>query len=262
MAQDAENIINLLNMTQAQRQNQGEVAQAQFNLAAKKLDIAMGVQKEMTRISDDEKDSARSFLLDVIDFAQGKEYAELDPQTQQAINNAVADSPLTLGMIKNALHNGKTALEKSSTGVSAETVFTPDDKRRLLAAGLTTATLTSLARDIATYGVDIAVSDLTPAQQTTVRNVLKGISDKDEDTQFIDAQYFKDTFDATELEKLAKSAGFTVSGSGKFLGIPLPGGIGDKGDVDAYLTDLMQTVDQYRKAGYSDKEILEKMQKG
>lgn len=106
LAQEADTLTNSLSMAQSNRQQLGELAQTEYNLAKSKLDIAMNVQNEMTKLHDDEQDRARQYLLDVVDFAQGKTFDQLDPESQAAITTAVANSPITLGMVKTALQSG------------------------------------------------------------------------------------------------------------------------------------------------------------
>lgn len=70
--------------------------------------------------------------------------------------------------------------------------------------------------------------------------------------QFLTKDYFKSVFTEDQLKTSAKEAGFTAGG---FLGF----GVGQKG-IDDYLKYLEGLVEQYRKANYSDQEILKLMQ--
>lgn len=103
LAQEADTINNQLALAKEDRVAQGDVAQAQYNLATKKLDIALGIQDKIEKINADERDNARQFLLDVTDFAAGKSYDKLDQSTQSQILTSVANSPITLDMVKTAL---------------------------------------------------------------------------------------------------------------------------------------------------------------
>lgn len=107
IAQEADTISNLLATTKESRLALGDIAQTEFNLASKKLDIALGVQNQIDKLNDDDKNDARQYLLDVVDFAGGKTYDELDPATQQGITDAAANSPITVGMVKTALQSAK-----------------------------------------------------------------------------------------------------------------------------------------------------------
>lgn len=117
ISQDVANLVDLLGISKDERAAQGDIAMAQYDLATKRLDMSLGIQKEMERLDDKEKDNARSYLLDVINFAQGKTFDKLDTNTQAQIIGAVANSPITLDMVKNALKNG--ADELNGTGPKA-----------------------------------------------------------------------------------------------------------------------------------------------
>lgn len=115
LAQEADTLTDQLGLAQDQRKQQGEVATTMYNLATKRLDIALGIQDKITKIQDDEKDNARQYLLDVVNFADGKTYSQLDAETQAAITHAVANSPITLDMVQTALASGaeKAAAQKA-----------------------------------------------------------------------------------------------------------------------------------------------------
>ena len=137
-----------------------------------------------------------------------------------------------------------------------------DDRNRLLAAGLADEDINIIASDIAQFGVDAAIENfkeqgMTKAQEKAIRNVLSGVTPtqeqkQEEDKQFLNVDYFKNLFTKDQLKEEAKKAGFTEGG---FLGI----GVGQEG-IDNYLEYLINSVEQYRQAGYTDKEILKQMQ--
>lgn len=105
-ATEADSIATQLSSAKADRVAQGDIAQTQYTLATKKLDLALGIQDKINSISENERDNARQFLLDTVNFAEGKTYDQLDSSTQQAIIHSVANSPITLGMVKTALATG------------------------------------------------------------------------------------------------------------------------------------------------------------
>lgn len=111
IAQEADTLTSALGMAQDQRKSLGEVAQTQYNLATKKLDIALGIATKMDTIAERERDNARQFLLDTVNFAEGKTYDQLDEATRTAIMGAVANSPITLDMVKTSL---KTAADTAA----------------------------------------------------------------------------------------------------------------------------------------------------
>lgn len=107
LAQEADTLTTQLGLAQDNRKNMGDLATTQYNLATKKLDIALGISDKIDKINQDDRDNARQFLLDTVSFADGKSYDELTPDTQAAITHAVANSPITLNMVQTALASGK-----------------------------------------------------------------------------------------------------------------------------------------------------------
>lgn len=106
LATEADTLTTQLGLAQDARKQQGEYAQTQYNIATKKLDIALGIEDKISKIAEGEKDNARQFLLDTVNFSEGKTYDQLDKDTQAAITSAVANSPITLDMVKTALKSG------------------------------------------------------------------------------------------------------------------------------------------------------------
>ncbi len=106
LSQDVTNITNQLQLKQDERKNLGEVADTQYQIAKSKTDLALGIFKEMERLDDKDQEESRTYLLDLVDFAKGKSFDQLDSVTQAQVIAAVADSPITLGMVKQALANG------------------------------------------------------------------------------------------------------------------------------------------------------------
>lgn len=122
-AQEADTIATQLSTAQSNRQALGDVAKTEYDLATKKLDIALGVQDKIDSLNTKDQTEARQYLLDVVNFAQGKTYDQLDPATQQAITNAVANSPITLDMVKTALTRGASTGDlRSVSGVGVVSV--------------------------------------------------------------------------------------------------------------------------------------------
>lgn len=115
-AQEVSNITDQLSLAKDERLALGDIAKTEFDIAKSKTDMAMGIFKEMERLDDQEQDDARTYLLDLVDFAKGKTFEELDQLTQAQVISSVADSPITLGMIKSALANGAKP-EKIGTSV-------------------------------------------------------------------------------------------------------------------------------------------------
>jgi len=105
-ATDASTIATQLQTAQDARTSQGDLAKTEYDLATKRLDIALGVQDKIDSLNDKDQQNARQYLLDVVNFADGKTYDQLDAATQAAITSAVAKSPITLDMVQTALKSG------------------------------------------------------------------------------------------------------------------------------------------------------------
>lgn len=103
MATEAQSIVDSLSLAQDARKEQTQAVKDQMTI----LDAQLGIQDKLLNLSRQEANDARTYLLDVIDFSEGKNWDELDAETQQSIVNEVAKSPLTLDMVKTALARGK-----------------------------------------------------------------------------------------------------------------------------------------------------------
>ena len=115
-ATEANTIATRLQTASDERSSLGDLAQTEYNLATKRLDIALGLQDELTKLSEKEQNNARQYLLDVVNFADGKSYTDLDKDTQAAITNAVANSPITLDMVRIALQSGADKAKAAAAG--------------------------------------------------------------------------------------------------------------------------------------------------
>ena len=118
-------------------------------------------------------------------------------------------------------------------------------------------------------GIKQAISEgYNPADIRLKLNSIKGMdvnsvnalieeATKTEESKFLSTDYFKSLYTEDQLKQSAKESGFTSGGSGVlgFLGF----GVGEKG-INDYLNYLMSIVEQYRKSGMSDSEILKQMQ--
>lgn len=116
MAQEADTLTNQLGLAQDARKNLGDLATTEYNLASKKLDVALGVAKEMDTLHQSQQDNARQYLLDLVGHFDGKTYDQLDDATKQSINNAVANSPITLDMVKTALTTSAASAAATADG--------------------------------------------------------------------------------------------------------------------------------------------------
>jgi hypothetical protein len=116
LAQDVDTLVAQLGLAKEERLGQGQIAQAQYNMATKRLDYALGIQDRINTLADDERDNARQYLLDVVSFSGGKTYEQLDAPTQTAITEAVANTPITLDMVRSALTSSAEKARAAAAG--------------------------------------------------------------------------------------------------------------------------------------------------
>lgn len=236
-----------------------QLAQQSVDLKYKPIENQIEVLKEQVSIASDKaskSDAARFKVIDaLINQKTDALAAEKDNQKQiqsVAIEAASNGAPLSVVNSIKAASDPVEATQRAGQYVKGtETSSTTDngvkfaqaDIQKLAAAGLSSSDIASLQSDINAHGVDAASQGLSPAQQTVLTNILSGSGG----TQFLSTDFFKQRY-GTGLDKAAKDAGFTKGG---ILGI------GSSADSDAFLNNLMSTVNQYRSAGYTDKEILQ-----
>lgn len=131
--------------------------------------------------------------------------------------------------------------------------ISPEKKQSLISAGFNAQEIDTIESDVSEFGLQAVLDGLESEEE---KKAVKAIYDKSvnkENEVFLNEDYFKSLFGEEELQKVAKEAG-KVTGGDDY--IPF----NESGDVDAYLKQLMSTVELYRQAGFSDKEILNKMQ--
>ena len=116
LAQEADTLTTQLGLAQEARKGQGDIATSLYNLATKKLDISLGLETKINTLNEKEKNNARQYLLDVVNFSDGKTYDQLDDATRTAITSAVANSPITLDMVKTALTSSAEKAAASARG--------------------------------------------------------------------------------------------------------------------------------------------------
>lgn len=114
MANDEGALAALLTNAQSSDKNLSDADKEAYTLASSKFDRAMNVADKMQSLSQTEQNNARQYLLDVVSFADGKNYDQLDAATQQAITSTVANSPITLDMVKTALASGATKAKNTA----------------------------------------------------------------------------------------------------------------------------------------------------
>lgn len=283
LAQEVDTLSETLGMRKEERLALGDIAETQYNLASKRLDVALGIQDKLKSLSDDERDNARQYLLDVVAFGAGKTFEQFDPATQSAIKDAVANSPITLDMVRTSLSSAaeKDAMAKrgelrsvpgvgvvqikpdgsgykvivpevASSGSLPGYKFTQGQRSQFLAAGFAAEAINAFQQDVAEYGIDSAVSGFSPEKQKAARRILAGSDSTNDaltpDTQFLSPEYFQTLFTDAQLKESADAAGFRHWFNAWST------------EKQNYLGHLMNIVEQYRKAGMSDTDILKQMQ--
>lgn len=145
----------------------------------------------------------------------------------------------------------KTLAQKNDSGGAGAIKLTPSDKQGLLAAGFLSGEISQLEGDINKYGINVALEGITdPGQKSAIMKVYGGTAAKDT-VQFLDKEYIRGLYTPSGLEQAAADAGFGDMGEGIF-------NLKDV-DVEKYLNYLDTLITQYRRAGYTDKEILNLM---
>ncbi|MEK7068735.1 MAG: hypothetical protein AAB964_02890, partial [Patescibacteria group bacterium] len=167
---------------------------------------------------------------------------------------------------KNAVYN---ATHKAA-GADGPISLPTSDKTKLLGAGFTQADIANIQNDVNTHGLDAVLEGLTDDKQKRALQDVYGAADN---TQFLTEDYIKTLFgdsgirqaladqyknDEDGLKKLAEDAGYrhllTNWGSEKdaFLS--------SDAAQNQYVAGVMSTIEQYRAAGYNDKDILKMLQ--
>lgn len=160
----------------------------------------------------------------------------------------------TAKLSRSQIYLKDTKISGTGSGSSASSVikFTPADKQVLLGAGFNAADIVKIQNDLNQYGVDQVVEGMSKSQANAIKKVLGAAVEPEE---FLSEEFFKNQYGAG-LEAAAKEAGYSESGGGLF-GTGLFKG--SHPDTASFLKHLMQLVDQYRKSGYNDQEILKMM---
>lgn len=136
--------------------------------------------------------------------------------------------------------NGKLVASAGNT-----TQLTDENRRALLGSGLSDSDINGVEADVAEHGIDSVLEGLTnDAQRTAVRKAYSANTDQ----QFLNEDYFTNLMTDDQMKAAAKEAGLRSMWSSWATEKP------------KYLKYLTDTVEQYRKAGYSDQEILKMMQ--
>lgn len=180
-------------------------------------------------------------------------YNPKDP-TQQHTYTAAPSEKDALELENKRLQNTK--LRKEINTPSNSFKFTNDDTMKLVNTGLTSEEVSALQSDIQAHGADVALQGLPDNQQKTVRSILSGGKN---DTQFLTPEFFKTQFANTTIDDMLKTMGKERSDYAKFFQGSGKEEENIKKDFNTYIDGLIPTIESYRQAGYTDKEILNLM---
>ena len=124
--------------------------------------------------------------------------------------------------------------------------ITPEDRRNLIGAGFTVEESNQISNDVNQFGIDAVLEGVDNEQQKNAIEKVYGVEKVEE--QFLNIDYFTTNFTEDQLKESAKAGGFR-----KFFS-------SWETEKENYLNSVMQSIELYRNSGFSDTEILKKMQ--
>ena len=131
-------------------------------------------------------------------------------------------------------------------GVDSMIKITPEDERNLQGAGFTPPEITNIVRDVAIHGIDEVLERLdNEVQKNAVRRVY-GVMDA---SKFLTREFVEGLFTEDALKEAASNAGQRSIWTSWST------------ERENYLASLMNTIENYRIAGYTDKEIYKELTK-
>jgi hypothetical protein len=87
----------------AQRQTTLDTLKTALQINSEDISTTLNLEQEFRSIAKEQRDQARQDIADMMEFSQGRSFNELDSDSQQRLVLATANTPLTLGMVQNAL---------------------------------------------------------------------------------------------------------------------------------------------------------------
>lgn len=99
------------------RQSKIDSLKAAIGFEDNRLEKILGLETTFRGLETKEKEQARQDISDILEFSQGLSFEDLDPESQDAITRATANTPFTLGQIQQALNRNKVAfLDSQESG--------------------------------------------------------------------------------------------------------------------------------------------------
>jgi len=209
-----------------------------------------------------------------VEKAQAKVEAEATQRQDYALDmmNKYGDAGIkptdSYDQIKSKLSSSKiyqqaTRLSGGGDGTPAVTglKFNQDDVGRLLAVGFTAADLPLIQSDINDYGFETATNGMTDEQKRVIQNIIKRITPTQESEQdqanFLTVDFLKTSFANASIDSMLKAMNKERGEYSKFFQSKSTEEQKIRADFNNYLeSGLMPIIEQYRNAGYTDKEIL------
>lgn len=105
---------NLENLTGVRKSKLDAITTA-LGFEDKRYERLLGLDEKFRKMDKEEREQARTDINDILTFAEGKSYEELDPESQLRIQQAVALTPFTLGQIQQAMNRMKVAYDEERT---------------------------------------------------------------------------------------------------------------------------------------------------
>jgi len=124
--------------------------------------------------------------------------------------------------------------------------ITPEDRRNLIGAGFTVEESNQISNDVNQFGIDAVLEGVDNEQQKNAIEKVYGVEKVEE--QFLNIDYFTTNFTEDQLKESAKAGGFRKLFSSW------------ETEKENYLNSVMKSIELYRNSGFSDTEILKKMQ--
>lgn len=104
----------------SRRQSKTDALKSALGFGQDNLETLLGLDSHFRKIDKEDRGIVRDQLTDIIAFAEGRRYEDLDRQSQQVIQELASRSPgMTIGLIQTALERGALAFE-DDRALSAE----------------------------------------------------------------------------------------------------------------------------------------------
>lgn len=238
--------------------------QSDYNFRNKQLDAIFdfATAKEKARIEDERTKNSQEFQLLTDSIGNQQDLAKLAIQNGQgSLGAQIAALDPKSDTFKDDLGRlGGQIIPKSKDTTSFVSLSTPD-RQALLAVGLTQLDIQNIERDINEYGIDKVLEGITDEKQKKeIKRVYSGKKETEEEEKFITKEFLTTQFANTTIDSMLKTLGKTRDEYAKFWSSKDTEEQNIKNDFNTYIDGLMPLVEQYRKAGYTDKEILKLMQ--